>query len=184
MKRAVASKRAPEASRAAMPATRPSESTHSPSTGHAEADLDAGRLRGLDQERVEHGAARSVERLDAGLGLDLDDVDGVAVAHHVPVHGGRAGRDHAIEQAPAAELEDAGPHQRMGRERVALGTAAIDQEHAAAAPREQHGGGGAGDAGADDDGVVLGACGTDLGWRVSSEVRSRRVMARAPSPLS
>ena len=171
-----------------------------PIDGHAEADLDAGRSSRLDHDRVEHGAARSVERVDARLGLDLDGVDRVAVAHHVLVHRRRAGGDHRIEQAPALELEHAGPHQGVGRQRVGPGAAAIDQENATAAAREQHRGGGAGDPGADHDGVVLGGlgsrsepagvargCGRGASWLGSSHplLRDRRLgLPRLDSGLS
>ena len=122
--------------------------------GDAEAHVGAGALGRVDQDRVEHGAARRVQRVDAVCGLDLHDEIVVGVVERHPAHRGRVLVDHVVEQPPTVELHDAAAHQRMRREGVGAVAAAVDDEHAHARIGEQHGRGGTRSAGADHDDVV------------------------------
>jgi hypothetical protein len=120
------------------------------------AHLGAGPAGGVDEDLIEDRPARAVERVDTV-------VDGEAAVEHggtgVEAHlarGGRAGRDHVIEQAPAREPGDPRELNLVGGERVAREGGAVDDEHVEAAAGEEHGGRGPGDPGADDDDVVHG----------------------------
>ena len=55
----------PSASRPSTPATRPVVVTHQVGDGEPVADVGAGVGGGVDEDRVEHGAARRVEGVDA-----------------------------------------------------------------------------------------------------------------------
>ena len=127
--------------------------------GDAVAELGAGRGGGVDEDRVEHRATRRVERVHAERWPDRD--------HHLlaaVVEGGAPDRrsprfDDAVDQPPAVELEDAGPHEAVGGEGVGAVAGTVHDEHALAVAGEEHGGGGAGGAGADDDRVIEGTVG-------------------------
>ena len=143
--------------------------------GDAVADVGAGLGGGVDEDRIEHGAARRVQGVDAVGRLDRDDAPcSVAVGERRAPDRRGAGGDDSVEQAPAVKLEDAAAHQGVGREGVGAVAAAVDDEDPQAGAGEEHGGGGAGGAGADDDDVVGGTVGMVMagssvrqqgGWR-------------------
>ena len=141
--------------------------------GDAVADVGTGGDGGVDEDRVEHGAPRRVERVDAVRGFDRDGDLVVGVVEGGAPDGRGAGVDDAVEQPPAVELEDAAAHQGVGREGVGAVAAAVDDEDGQAGAGEQHGGGGAGGAGADDDDVVVGTVGVHGGLRSRSGDRRR-----------
>ena len=122
--------------------------------GHAEAHLGAGSRRGVDEHRVEHGAARRVERVDAGARLDgyVDAVLGRSGTRGP--HRRRAGGDDPVEQAPAGKLQHAAAHQGVGREGVGAVAAAVDHEDTQARAGPAASRWRLRRAGADDDDVV------------------------------
>ena len=71
----------------------------------------------------------------------VDRHDGVRVGERRAVNGRGAGGAHAVEQPPAVELQDAGAHQRVGRQRVGAEARAVDERDAHAAAGQEHGGG-------------------------------------------
>src|SRR6476646_5544494 len=82
--------------------------------GDSVADLrPSGRGR-VDEDRVEHGATRGVESIDAMPGLDGDGHVVVPVVERAAADWWGAGLDHAIEQAPPVELENCTPHEGVG----------------------------------------------------------------------
>ena len=121
---------------------------------HAVAERGAGGSGGVDEDRVEHGAPRRVQRVDAVGRLDGHRDLVVGVAERRRAHGRRARGDDGVEQAPAVELHDAGAHERVGGEGVRAVAALVDDEDVEAGAGEEQGGRRAGGAGADDDDVV------------------------------
>ena len=117
-------------------------------------DLRAGSPRGPDEDRIEHGAARCVERIDTVLRLDRHRNRLVAVVERRVTDGGRARGLDLVEQAPPAQLEHSAAHQRVRRERVAPRRVPVDREHGETCAGQEHCGRGSRAAGAHDDRVV------------------------------
>jgi hypothetical protein len=93
--------------------------------GDAEAHVGAGVPGRVDQDRVEHSAARGVESVDAGAQSDRY-VDSVrAVVEHTAPHRWSADGDDPIEQPPAGELQHGTAQEGVGRESVGAILAAI-----------------------------------------------------------
>ena len=127
-----------------------------PADRRPEADLRASGRRGVDQDRVEHGAPRRVEGVDAVRGLDRHRQVVVGVREPGAPHGGRTGGDDRVEKSPPVELDDAAAHERVGGEGVGAVAAAVQHEHVESGPGEEHRGGGTGGASTDDDHIVAG----------------------------
>ena len=136
--------------------TRPAPSRARSVTAHPEADPCAGLLGGVDQQGVEDGTTRRVERVHAGGRLQHDRHRFVAVVERHPPHRRRAACRHPVQQAPAPQLQDAAAHERMGGQGVRAAAGAVHDQHPQAGPGEQQGGRRACDARADDDGVPAG----------------------------
>jgi hypothetical protein len=124
--------------------------------GDAEPHLGAGGGGRVDQDRVEHGAARRVQGVHAVGRLDGDRHDGIGVAERGAAHLGRARRDDLVEQAPPVQLQHAAAHQGVRGEGVGTVAAAVDEEHAQPGAGQQVGGGRPRGTGADDNDVVAG----------------------------
>ncbi len=122
--------------------------------GEALAHLGAGGSRRVDEDLVEHGAARTVgNRVAIGRTSRAVDLEHAEV-EAVRVDGRAASGDHLIEHAPALQCRDPGSMDQVGREGVARERRPVDDEHLVALASQQHGGGGAGAPGAHDDGVI------------------------------
>ena len=137
---------------------------------HAFPHLGAGFARGIDQQLVEHGAARAIHRRRA-----VDRLGPPAKSDRARMHVHRldqraAGRRQRVEQAPARQRRRGARPQEMGRHGVARKMRAIERQHVPATPCQQHRQRSAGAAYADDDRVVgrQGGCHAQL----SSGLRS------------
>ena len=117
--------------------------------GDTELELGAGLLGRVDEQRVEDGALRGVQRSTSGHRNGL-----VAVVERHLVDGRGAGRREPVEQPPAVEQLDAGRHERVGGQRVRTPAGVVQDEDAVAATGELEGGGGSGQQDPDDDGVI------------------------------
>ena len=156
-----------------------------------EPGLDSGVPGRVDQDRVEHGAARGVERIHARARLDryVDEV--LAVVEDAASHGRCARGRHPVQQSPAGQLQDTAAQQGVGRERVGAEAAAVDHEDPQAGPGEDHGGPRPGRPGPHDDDVVGGRghtftsmlTGTPL-VRTSYTAERRRDRSTSPRSLS
>ncbi len=110
----------------------------------------------LDEHPVEQVAARRVQRVHARARAQRH-LGGAAVA----VVEGRAAdrrrpcRDEVREHPPPRQLEDAGPHQRMGGDSVRAGLRPLEHRDPEAGPGQEEGGRGAGDPAPDDDHVIV-----------------------------
>ena len=117
-------------------------------------DLRAGRAGGVDEQRVQHGAAGTVERVDALAGRE------VPVQHHRPgvephPAGGRRSRGAQLaEQAPPVQAGDAGDLDLMRGDGVTGEARPVNEQDPRALPGKQHRGRGARDPRADDDDVI------------------------------
>ena len=65
------------------------------------------------------------------------------------------------QNAPARELDNAGAHEGVGRDRIAPVATAVDREHTKASSREEQRGGRAGATGSDNDDVEIDGWGSD-----------------------
>ena len=128
-----------------------------------------GFLRGIDQHPVNDGPPRCVETVHVVLRFDLHRDDLVAVVKRRRSDHGRAGRFDALENSPARELENAGAHEGMSRDRIAPVVTAVDREHTKASSREEQRGGRACATGSDNDDVEIGGWGSD-GDNISNDV--------------
>jgi hypothetical protein len=124
------------------------------SDSHPVSNVGARGEGGVDQQTIEHRAARRVERVDTVRRLDRDDDLIAGVPEGCPPDGRRAGLDDGVEQSPAVQLDDGPSHQGVGREGVGAVSTAVDDEDALTGASEKHRGGGARGPGADDDDVV------------------------------
>jgi hypothetical protein len=122
--------------------------------GNPEARLRPGIGCRVDQDRVENGTARRIQRLDAVGRLDRDRHDLARVAERDPSHGRSPGRDDPVQEPPTVQLQHAAPHQRVGRQRVGAVLPPVEQQHAQPGPGQQERGGSAGRSGADHRDVV------------------------------
>ena len=104
----------------------------------AVADAGAGLDRGVHEHAVEQRAPGGEEPGHAVLRLDRHVDALVFVVEDRAVHERRARRDDPLEHPEARELEDAGAHQGVGRQRVGAVGAPVHGEHAQAAAGEQH----------------------------------------------
>jgi uncharacterized protein YcfJ len=120
-----------------------------------ERDFGAGVPRGVDQQLVYDSPARCVQPIQVVLRFDLNRDDLVTVVKRRRTDDRSACFLDSVENAPSGQLEDAGPHEGMGRDRIAAVAAAVDGEHANAAAREKQRRGRAGATGSDDDDVVI-----------------------------
>ena len=118
------------------------------------ADRGAGVDGGVHEEAIEQGAPRGEEGGNAVPGPDRDVDHLVLVVEDRPVDARRAGRLDPAEETPPVQLQHAGSHQGVRRQRVAPVGAAIDGKDPHAAPGQQQGRRGARGAGTDDDRVV------------------------------
>jgi acyl dehydratase len=119
----------------------------------------------VDELRFEHhlgtGCLRGVETFDVGLRLDPDRDDLVAVVKRRRAdHGGASGFD-SLQDTPARELDDAGAHEGVGRDRIAPVATAVDREHTKASSREEQRGGRAGASGSGNHDVEIDGWGGD-----------------------
>ena len=121
---------------------------------HAEAHLGAGIPGGIDQDRVEHGAAGGVEGVDAGTRFDGYVNAILAIVEHAPSHRRGSGGGDLVEQAPAGKLQHPCAHEGVGRDGVGAVLAAVDHQDPQARLGQDHRGGGSGRPGPDDDDVV------------------------------
>jgi hypothetical protein len=144
---------------------RPSGHPHHPAppvplhTGHgdARAHVGAGAFRGGGQDRVQHVPPGRDEDVDPGLVLDRPaDRLGAGGERHLPDGGGAAVED-LVQQAPAAQLDDAAAGQRMGGHGVAREGRLVHDHHVVPETSEQQGGGRSGDSSAHDHDVVTAA---------------------------
>ena len=103
------------------------------------------------------------------LRFDLHRDDLVAVVKRRRSDHGRAGRFDSLQNAPARELENAGAHEGVGRDRIAPVATAVDREHTKASSREEQRGGRAGATGSDNDDVEIDGWGSD-GDNISNDV--------------
>jgi DNA-binding CsgD family transcriptional regulator len=142
------------------PADAPVVVAHQIGDGERMADVDAGIGGGISEYRIEHGAARRVQGVDATTRLDRDGDLLTGVAERGAPDRRGAGGDHTVQHAPPVELQHTGAHERVGRERVGAVCRAVDDDHVEAGPGEQHRGRRAGGAGADDQDVVVGVVGS------------------------
>jgi hypothetical protein len=113
------------------------------------------RLAGrVDHDRVEDGAARAVD------GVDALEAGEAAIEHHAggveadPAGGRGAGGGDAVEQAPAPQPGRPWELDLMGRQGVARKARPVRNQHVIALPCQQHRRGRAGDPGPDDDHVA------------------------------
>jgi hypothetical protein len=139
-----------------------------------EHDRCPGLLRGIDKQPVNDGTPRSVETINVVLRFDLHRDDLVAVVKRCRSNHRRTGRFDSLENTPASELDNAGAHEGVGRDRIAAVATAVDREHTKASSREKQRGGCAGAPGSDNDDVEIDRWGND-GDNISttSEVASR-----------
>lgn len=98
----------------------------------------------------------------AVLGGGRDPADAAIVVAHDVLDDG------AVEQAPAGQLDDAAPHEGVGRGRVAGQPRAVDEDDVVSGAGQQEGGGRTGAAGADDDDVVVALSNGAHGWFLRS----------------
>jgi hypothetical protein len=137
-----------------------------PHAGHGDAGahLGAGAFRGGDQDGVQHVAARRHDQVDSWLLLD-HPAHGLATGMEGDLPDGRgAAVQDLVEQAPAAELDDAAAGDRVGRHRVARERRLVNHRHVVSEAGQQHGGGRSGDPCADDDHVVTASVRGLHGW--------------------
>jgi hypothetical protein len=118
-------------------------------------------LRGIDEQPVDDSTPRGVETFDVVLRFDLHRNDLVAVVERRRSDYRRTGRFDSLENAPARELENAGPHEGVGRDRIAPVATTVDREHTKASSREKQRGGRAGAAGSDNDDIEIDGWGSD-----------------------
>ncbi len=132
--------------------------------------------RGVDEDLVEHGAARRVgDRVAVGRTSRAGDrerpeVEAVAVDRRA------TGRDDLVEHAPPLQRGDARRVDQVCRKGVARERRPIDDENLVALAGEQHCRRGAGAPGSDHDGVV-GLC------HVPHDGRSREHRGSGRSPI-
>ena len=149
----------------------------------ARPNLGAGRGGGLDEDGVDREPPRCVgpwrRRQAARRPGDGERPEVEAVGRHRRT----TGRNDRVRQAPALQGGHAGRVDEVRRDRVARERGPIDQQHAVAQVRQQHGGGCAGDAGTDDDDVVVAhPMWPPCGCRLSVGRRARG--ASVSSPIS
>ncbi len=120
-----------------------------------ERDLGAGFSRGIDEQPVNDGTSRRIKAINVVLRFDLYLDDLVAIVKRRRSDHGRTRRFDSVENAPARQLNDAGSHEGMGRDRVAAVATTVDREHSKASSRKKHSGGCAGATGSDDDDVIV-----------------------------
>ncbi len=120
----------------------------------AVANLRASLAGRIDQQGIEHRAPRRKTGIDAMTRLYVDSDRLVAVVERRRSDGGRSRCDDVGNQAPAIELDDRAPHQRVRRQRVRAVGLPVDDQDLGAGPRQEQGRGSAGTACTDDDHVV------------------------------
>ena len=123
-----------------------------------EHDLGTGCPRSVDKQPVNDGTPRCVETINVVLRFDLHRDDLVAIVKRRRSDHRRTRRFDSVENAPARQLNNAGSHEGMSRDRIASVATTVDSEHSKASSRQEHRGGGAGTTGADDDDVVVEGC--------------------------
>ena len=136
----------------------------------------------VDEQRVEHGAARRVECADAVPCLDREVEHLIAIVKRRRAYRRRAGSFEPIDQAPAFELQDPAAHQRVGRERIATVGPTIDRQHTQSASREQHRGRGARAASTYYHGVVASCFAVHRGL-LRSEIQPASIEISTGDPL-
>jgi hypothetical protein len=118
------------------------------------ADLGAVARRGLDEQGVDDGPARSVclghYAARAGRPRDRERPE----VERVAGDGRTAGRGEWFPQSPSFERGHARGMDEVGGQGVARERGLVDQEHAVTVAGQEHGGRGAGAPGADHDDVV------------------------------
>ena len=162
--------------------------------GEPEVDGGAGGGRSVGEQRIEHGPAGGVQRVDAVLRTDVDDGRPAGEVERGAPHGRGAGGADPLQQSPAMELDDRAAHEGVGRQRVAALPGPVDDDDVETGPGQQHRRRRARGAGADDDDVgVVGVHHRPQSWgrpagrssarrpactRVSSGSRGWNVAAR------
>ena len=122
--------------------------------GEALAQLRTRLDGGIDQQLVEHRAARAVavrdpvDRLRRPGDRQRSEVEGVGLDRRA------AGRLQALQQSPALERSHARRMHQVGRHRVARKGRLVDQQHPVALAGQQHRGGRSRAARSDDDRVI------------------------------
>ena len=144
-----------------------------------ERDFGTGSSRGVDQHPVNDRTPRRVETINVVLRFDLHRDDFVAIVKRRRSDHRRACRFDSVQNAPARELNNAGSHEGVGRDRIAPVATPVDREHSKASSREEHRGGRAGATRSDDDGVIVGDGSEPVVMIVHGACRSsRQVEAR------
>jgi hypothetical protein len=120
-----------------------------------ERDRCTGLLRGIGKQPVNDSTPRCVETLNVVLRFDLYRDDLIAVVKRRRSDHRRTGRFDSLENSPARELDNAGAHEGVGRDRIAPVATAVDREHTKASSREEQRGGRPGATGSDNDDVEI-----------------------------
>jgi hypothetical protein len=124
-----------------------------PVDGEALAHLGARFGRGVEQQLVEHGAARTVG--DGGIRRSRRSFYGDrAEVERIGMNRRAARREKPVEQPPPGERRDGARVDDVGRRGVARERRAIHEQDSIALARKQHRGGRSRAAGADNDDVV------------------------------
>ena len=126
-------------------------------SGHRRAEFDdsAGPLGGVDQQCIDHGAPRRIQRVHPAERFDRHGDRFVAVVEDGPTHRRRALRDQPAQQTPPLQLQDPPAHQHMGGPRVAAVPRAVDAQHPKPPAGQQQRRRGAGHSCPDDDGIPV-----------------------------
>ena len=112
----------------------------------------------VNQDPVEDVTARGVQGVDSGTRADrhLRRLS-VGVAEERAPDRGCARGDDVVQQPPTGQLQHAGAHQSVGRQRVAAVRRPVDQRHPSACSSEEHRGRGTGHPAPDNHHVIGGA---------------------------
>ena len=110
---------------------------------------------GVDKDRVEDGAARCVQCIDAVPGLDLDSRVGARQVEGRRPDRRRPRGDDVAQQAPPVQLQYPAAHECVSRQGVRAVPGPVQQQYPCSLAGQEHGRCGARAAGAGDDHVVV-----------------------------
>jgi hypothetical protein len=112
----------------------------------------AGRV---NQQRIEHGASRRQQKIDAMVRLYVHSNGLVAIVERGRSNRRRSRRRNIWSQSPAGELHNRRPHQGVRRHCIGAIGLPVDHQDLCPRPRQKEGRGSARTAGADNHRVII-----------------------------
>jgi hypothetical protein len=125
--------------------------------GPTEFDVGAGFDSGSEKQRVENGPTRGIQGVDPELGPDGKGERLAAVGERHGGDGGSGSLDETGQEAGACQLDRAGAHHDVSRERVGGRTGPVDDQDSVTGPGEMKCGHRPRHAGANDDDIEIGS---------------------------